>query len=821
MRYLYIEELELYLANRFLSKGTTKIHYTLKHDMQLILGVNGFGKSSLLEELSPLPAKATNYRTGGYKKIKLTCDQNNYTLISDFTKGNHHEFYKDGVNLNQGRTYKVQLALVQEHLGYTIEIHNLLLGKVSLSRLSPDARRQLFTQICPTNIDLAIKVYDQARTKYRDNQGALKVQAGEITKYTNLVKQAEDENTTTQLQALTAKLNGYLEYLHQNVEWSEHHQYELDRLTVEVDQLAIDILKLDRTDKRLTLQIPELERTINETNKTISGLSGEYTGLLQLYDSLSARIDKHKALDSLSLDDLKAQYTELDTQANQYVADIPSMYFDIPAPAQTLVNFESYRSELEHGLKELYRLAPEGVTMATIRETQQRRHELSGKHTGLVIRLERAKGKYEQLRAHDPVQCEKCNHRWIPGVSDELLSKITVFIEKATPALTTYETELKQTDTLLATYSEWMAIRSKIADRMSALGLNAVVAEWEDYTAFANPLTLVRSLDTVAEHLASVAQYHNAVRERDKIKVVYDTKVELSKDSDLEDMLAERTRIERALADISARSINYKQNLKELNQTLQYIQNLKERIAHFDTLRKRFNDKLDYKLKHLVNEQVYTIIDPISQEIQQLEAKLYERNRISDMLKTLQELEHTLQQNQQALDALIDILSPTTGLIGETLYNFIQNVIGYMNDIIKNIWNTKFEIFIEIPESGNFDYRFKVKMLGDTPASDIKECSDGEVELVDFAFVLAARRYLGLEHYPSYFDEVGREFHESHRIRLFEYLKALHETERVRQMFVISHFPQIHGTLVNAQWNVLDPSGLTVPPQANQHLVLA
>ena len=43
--------------------------------VQLILGTNGSGKSSIMMELSPLPSEASDYRDGGYKEIHIEKDK--------------------------------------------------------------------------------------------------------------------------------------------------------------------------------------------------------------------------------------------------------------------------------------------------------------------------------------------------------------------------------------------------------------------------------------------------------------------------------------------------------------------------------------------------------------------------------------------------------------------------------------------------------------------------------------------------------------------------------------------------------------------------
>ena len=102
---------------------------------QVIIGTNGSGKYSIMQELTPIPAHKRNFSKGGYKTIYIRHNHSLYKLVSDFKAGNNHEFWvaNDDVdhlaavyeNLNPGRTYKVQLSLVEEHFGFTRDIVDL------------------------------------------------------------------------------------------------------------------------------------------------------------------------------------------------------------------------------------------------------------------------------------------------------------------------------------------------------------------------------------------------------------------------------------------------------------------------------------------------------------------------------------------------------------------------------------------------------------------------------------------------------------------------------------------------------------------------
>ena len=66
-----IVKLILRNCDRFLLNQIKEIVYTPTSPYQLITGNNGSGKSSLLEELSPLPPDKNKFTKNGYKEIHI------------------------------------------------------------------------------------------------------------------------------------------------------------------------------------------------------------------------------------------------------------------------------------------------------------------------------------------------------------------------------------------------------------------------------------------------------------------------------------------------------------------------------------------------------------------------------------------------------------------------------------------------------------------------------------------------------------------------------------------------------------------------------
>ena len=163
MIYTYIE-LESY--KRFSLNRIDKFTMTLTSPLQLVLGSNGCGKSSLLSELSPLPAHHADFHKSGKKVFKLTHNHYEYTLKSIFAPHQKHSFLRaapgeEPIELNEGGTAAVQRELVKHQFGFTSEIHEFITGKEPFDRMSPARRKEWFITLCETNYDYAIKVYNR------------------------------------------------------------------------------------------------------------------------------------------------------------------------------------------------------------------------------------------------------------------------------------------------------------------------------------------------------------------------------------------------------------------------------------------------------------------------------------------------------------------------------------------------------------------------------------------------------------------------------------------------------------------------------------
>tara|TARA_Y100001001_G_C7829457_1_gene246465 strand:+ start:198 stop:608 length:411 start_codon:yes stop_codon:yes gene_type:complete len=132
--------LEVYLEgyNRLKLNKVNSIKITASELIQLIIGTNGSGKSSLQEQINCWVADRKDFKVGGKKIVKLEHNSSIYETRQYFHKKNStFEFIVDGQNINEGETGAVQKELIKIHFGLDQEIVDLFLGKLRFTRMNP------------------------------------------------------------------------------------------------------------------------------------------------------------------------------------------------------------------------------------------------------------------------------------------------------------------------------------------------------------------------------------------------------------------------------------------------------------------------------------------------------------------------------------------------------------------------------------------------------------------------------------------------------------------------------------------------------------
>jgi DNA repair exonuclease SbcCD ATPase subunit len=190
---------------------------------------------------------------------------------------------------------------------------------------------------------------------------------------------------------------------------------------------------------------------------------------------------------------------------------------------------------------------------------------------------------------------------------------------------------------------------------------------------------------------------------------------------------------------------------------------------------------------------------------------------IRDLSSSLEEAK----RDEVALIALEKILSPKDGIIAEQIMVFINTFISSINDVIAKVWGYNLALDKIDLDENDLDYKFPMFVhTTDNPIPDIQYGSDSQVDIVNQAFRLVVYKFMGLEGFPLYLDELGRTFDEVHRLNLTLAIKDLIADETFSQVFFISHSFEGQNSYPNSELIVMDEAHLSLKRKFNEHVVI-
>jgi hypothetical protein len=201
-----------------------------------------------------------------------------------------------------------------------------------------------------------------------------------------------------------------------------------------------------------------------------------------------------------------------------------------------------------------------------------------------------------------------------------------------------------------------------------------------------------------------------------------------------------------------------------------------------------------------------------------IRAILSKKNHLLISAYELKEDHTRLAEELEAYKELSRELSPTTGVIAEIMREYLDNFLGEINKIIGFVWEYPLSVKSCGVETVGLDYKFPLVVSDlDTPI-DISEGSQGQKDIINFAFTIVAMAYMGLQDYPIYMDEVGASFDHKHRGNLINYIKTLIESRQCSQLFMVNHYSSDHGGLSHTNTLVLSADNIVLPSNYNEHV---
>jgi hypothetical protein len=267
---------------------------------------------------------------------------------------------------------------------------------------------------------------------------------------------------------------------------------------------------------------------------------------------------------------------------------------------------------------------------------------------------------------------------------------------------------------------------------------------------------------------------------------------------------------------------------REIGEVRKDLDRLKEAVSLLDK-REAWAEELSDLLKKVeADKELQTIAlkseilgDLIRSHQSQLASKTHKLSEKKALEGIIHDLETSLAEveaSHRANKLLASALSPTDGVIAQQMTAFIDCLVQQVNAVIADIYSYPLKVYPCGIGSGELDYKFPIKAGNDmVDAKDVSMGSEGQQEIIDFAFKLVTILYLGFNDYPLYLDELGSSQDETHLTNVMNYVKLLIESHRHSQLFMISHYAIGHGGFTNAEVLVLDGTNITVPGRHNDH----
>jgi DNA repair exonuclease SbcCD ATPase subunit len=791
------------------------IEYTPESKIQLILGTNGSGKSSLMKELSPLPGIPNEFVKGGFKHIELDHKKSYYVLKSLFeTGGNKFSFVKDDVELNPGHTVTVYKELVKKEFGITNDIHELMVGITRFHSMSSFERRTWMTRIADADYTFALRYYNRIKEQLRDIQGGLKLNQARLVQESGKLLKPEEE---VFLRAEIKQMNEFLIHLLEKKTPVSYSELDLKQQLEKYDQ---DLKVL--TDKLVQYRsqfinhegyesVHEIEDEIIQHASSIQTFEDCIRNLFERIENLNKMLEALAKTNNESLQSLDKTLFDLNEESREVYRQIKhGIHFEEPQEAYNglLSVFENLIDISDHLEANPQR---EVYNRLIFQSMQTDREQLSTKRIQLEKKqneVQSRKKELEHYKEHNEVQCPQCSFKWYNGYNER-----------------EYQSVLQTNDFLLKEIEQTKLSLEKLDERIEKAktyfaylrSYNNITTSWPklqplwDYVAnsellFNQPDRFKHFVEDIKYDLVlqiRLKELNKQIKDSEALRVLVEKNESLDKDkiekelNSLNQTMIETTRSVQARKRAYQRLITYRDMVSKIKETsiaITQIQSNKDTIFfNLENLLKRdcLNEVIQVvQLELSRKEQIISRIDTQKAIVSSLEAEIVK-----------------LTEQVEVLKIAVRELSPTEGLIAKGMTGFINQFIFQLNSFIKKVWSYDLELVAIEPDDNDLDYKFSVKVEGRIASGDISKTSSGMKEIIDLAFKIVIALKLD---YPNLFlDEFGASFDAAHRQSAFYVITTLFTASNFNQIFMISHYENSYGSLKNTDITVL--CGTNIP----------
>lgn len=799
-----------------------------KEKMNILIGRNGFGKTTLLDQItSPLPPDNADYEQDGRKEWWYQDDRGTFILKSKTGKNSEHEFIHNGVNLNQGNTLLVQRELCKIHFGITPAIQAVLSGldvRDLFTTLSAARRREFLMAANPNDTTYALKVHDKLKANLNTLKGGLRTQRKRLVEEQARMSQMASMSEEV-LQAEISQMDEQLKtalYLHGQLHGVEYT--ELEPLKTKINTIISKLLAGNHRIKHPASHYRQHGESLlvqlahaNGMNQRLGAILAEITTQLQGLDMAEGNLDGCKdrlAMLEESIIQYEVEEQEMSMFFMQHDYFNRDQFYRSPA---IIDNGHELISQLQ--LVHICRDAD--ITGEKYRQAEEKLVHIKNEYNSIQQEISTTQHQLNHFKKAEAVECPDCNTNFKLGFEKfnpaSAQKKLDTLVERSE----TFSAEIKRIEGYVEANQDWyhsmaalVRYLRRLPDYEQLLDLiNEYKVGKRDTMVLIECIRRSVSVDLITKQVAQFKEEEKHVR----------AQVKFLESSDVAALFQRAEDVERELAVTQNRLGRLKLEIQDNEDCLGTIQEdgfLRDQLAEaIEEIQELLEANGKWRLKSKVEEA----IAEISPRKDQAVSNLIRAKSLIGVIDSMKENIADMERREKHTQLLLDGLSPLTGLIGSLMNDFLKAVIGNINAIIQPVWSGRLVVLnceTGKGDDGSVDLNYQFPVIsGDSnkPTKDISKCSGGEREIINWAFRLTILRYRG-KHcpIPLVMDEVGVNFDSLHRRMFCAYVDEQIRLDKINQLVMVSHYIDQFGTFQNANVIALNTEGLSIGRQTNQ-----
>lgn len=795
--------------NLLFLNNISRVEFNPTKKINLVLGTNGSGKSSLLKETSPLVFDVKHFGENGYKEVHI--EHNNRFYITT-QLGKKCSFKENGKELNTSGNRRVQATLVKEILKYDMESHKLFLGISNITTMSPNERKEWLIRLSHVDYDYSLAYYRRLLSRERDIKGSVKILSSKLLEdKVNLLTDEVKTKYKEDLRVINILIDNALEnketvtfrdvdYNHILNTLETANKTLLNRITTKVvlskidDAIATVSAEIKNIEEQNVIYIKQLEQAKifrKENVDTLDKIKKERDTIVLKFTKTS------KAISS------KTNLTNLQTTLG-IIGNIKEKIFSILSDIST-TNVNLTLEESIENNKQLLNL-------------DRLKAELEIKILKLENELEISISKKDES-----VTCNKCSNVFNPYHSEEKEKEMVANITKFKSAIKEVEKKKSDLEFIVNLYN---TKQNLVAEFYRIVSMDDNVKNLIDTVLMKNniqtaSMLVMREIDY--EHTVLLQQYKEYEELESRLytleKEIFSLETFMERSAN-QDTTLDFEKLSEIISVNNNKINTLTKNLNDLKVDKEVKNNLKILNTKYYALLKSKDAALSNELAKMKNELLEDVIKELRVFKFDLEDKIKKSDILEDRLKVLEKDIKELENKSRLLKIAIEALSPSEGLIADSILSFIKGLVSDMNYIINSIWSYSLEIKSCDLANGELDYKFPVVSDNRGNTEDIGLTSSSMKEVIDLAFKIIAMKYSDMEDYPLFLDEFGKTMDMGHRVQSYRAIDNISET-LFSQVFIVSHFSGVYNRFSDADTIVLDSKNISLDnKEYNQNIII-